>query len=136
MLGAGVFVVFAPAAALAGPLLAVAVALAGVIAYCNAVAYAQLAAQYPSSGGTYVYGRKRLGEWPGFIAGWGVHPLDIAYWGYPEMMGGLPAGSGSATSPSKNHRCIGVKGTGPLTTPCSAFTPPARPTTNANPPPV
>ncbi len=71
MLGAGVFVVFAPAAALAGPLLAAAVALAGVIAYCNAVASAQLAAQYPSSGGTYVYGRKRLGEWPGFIAGWG-----------------------------------------------------------------
>ena len=71
MLGAGVFVVFAPAAALAGPLLAVAVALAGVIAYCNAVASAQLAAEYPSSGGTYVYGRKRLGEWPGFIAGWG-----------------------------------------------------------------
>ena len=24
----------------------------------------------------------------GFIAGWGVHPLDIAYWGHPEMMGG------------------------------------------------
>lgn len=71
MLGAGVFVVFAPAAALAGPLLAAAVALAGVIAYCNAVASAQLAARYPSSGGTYVYGRNRLGEWPGFIAGWG-----------------------------------------------------------------
>lgn len=71
MLGAGVFVVFAPAAALAGPLLAAAVALAGVIAYCNAVASAQLAAKYPSSGGTYVYGRNRLGEWPGFIAGWG-----------------------------------------------------------------
>lgn len=71
MLGAGVFVVFAPAAALAGPLLPVAVAVAGVIAYCNAVASAQLAARYPSSGGTYVYGRIRLGEWPGFIAGWG-----------------------------------------------------------------
>ena len=71
MLGAGVFVVFAPAAALAGPLLAVSVALAGVIAYCNAVASAQLAARYPASGGTYVYGRNRLGEWPGFIAGWG-----------------------------------------------------------------
>ncbi|MDR7080938.1 APA family basic amino acid/polyamine antiporter [Arthrobacter ginsengisoli] len=71
MLGAGVFVVFAPAAALAGPLLPAAVALAGVIAYCNAVASAQLAAKYPSSGGTYVYGRIRLGEWPGFIAGWG-----------------------------------------------------------------
>jgi glucose-fructose oxidoreductase len=24
----------------------------------------------------------------GFIAGWGVHPLDIAYWGHPAMMGG------------------------------------------------
>ena len=71
MLGAGVFVVFAPAAALAGPLLAVAVAVAGVIAYCNAVASAQMAARNPSSGGSYDYGRVRLGEWPGFIAGWG-----------------------------------------------------------------
>ncbi len=24
----------------------------------------------------------------GFVAGWGVHPLDIAYWGHPEMMNG------------------------------------------------
>ncbi|WP_261792367.1 APC family permease [Arthrobacter sp. PM3] len=71
MLGAGVFVVFSPAAALAGPLLVLAVAVAGVIAYCNAVASAQLAAKYPASGGTYVYGRRQLGEWPGFIAGWG-----------------------------------------------------------------
>lgn len=71
MLGAGVFVVFSPAAALAGPLLTLAVAVAGVVAYCNAVASAQLAAKYPSSGGTYVYGRRQLGEWPGFIAGWG-----------------------------------------------------------------
>ena len=71
MLGAGVFVVFSPAAALAGPLLTVAVAVAGLVAYCNAVASAQLAARYPSSGGTYVYGRRQLGEWPGFIAGWG-----------------------------------------------------------------
>ncbi|WP_018761443.1 MULTISPECIES: APC family permease [Micrococcaceae] len=71
MLGAGVFVVFAPAAALAGNLLAWSVVLAGVVAYCNAVASAALAARYPTSGGTYVYGRKQLGEWPGFVAGWG-----------------------------------------------------------------
>ncbi|MDQ0619099.1 APC family permease [Arthrobacter globiformis] len=71
MLGAGVFVVFAPAARLAGELLLVAIALAGAVAYCNAVASAQLAARYPQSGGTYVYGRKQLGEWPGFLAGWG-----------------------------------------------------------------
>ncbi len=71
MLGAGVFVVFAPAAGLAGNFLVLAVLLAGAVAYCNAVASAELAARYPASGGTYVYGRKQLGEWPGFIAGWG-----------------------------------------------------------------
>jgi APA family basic amino acid/polyamine antiporter len=71
MLGAGVFVVFAPAAALAGNLLVLSVMVAGAVAYCNAVASAALAAKYPTSGGTYVYGRKQLGEWPGFLAGWG-----------------------------------------------------------------
>jgi APA family basic amino acid/polyamine antiporter len=29
-----------------------------------------LAAVYPVSGGTYIYGRERLGEWWGFAAGW------------------------------------------------------------------
>lgn len=71
MLGAGVFVVFAPAFALAGQYLVAAVLLAGAVAYCNAVASAVLAAKYPASGGTYIYGRKQLGEWPGFLAGWG-----------------------------------------------------------------
>src|SRR5439155_25356987 len=32
---------------------------------------ARLAARYPESGGTYVYGRERLGEFWGFLAGWG-----------------------------------------------------------------
>jgi APA family basic amino acid/polyamine antiporter len=71
MLGAGVFVVFSPAAGLAGEFLVLAVLVAGAVAYCNAVASAELAARYPASGGTYIYGRERLGEWPGFIAGWG-----------------------------------------------------------------
>lgn len=71
MLGAGVFVVFAPAAGLAGQFLVLSVLIAGAVAYCNAVASAELAARYPASGGTYVYGRRRLGEWPGFLAGWG-----------------------------------------------------------------
>jgi APA family basic amino acid/polyamine antiporter len=71
MLGAGVFVAFAPAAASAGPGLLIALALAGFVAYCNAAASAQLAAVYPTSGGSYVYGRERLGPWWGFLAGWG-----------------------------------------------------------------
>ncbi|MEU1754619.1 APC family permease [Micromonospora matsumotoense] len=72
MLGAGVFVVFAPAAAAAGGVgLLAALALAGFIAYCNATSSARLAARYPESGGSYVYGRERLGPFAGFLAGWG-----------------------------------------------------------------
>jgi basic amino acid/polyamine antiporter, APA family len=71
MIGAGVFSAFGPAARAAGTGLLVGLAIAGAVAYCNAVASAQLAAQYPTSGGTYVYGRERLGEWWGFVAGWG-----------------------------------------------------------------
>ncbi|MET0932920.1 MAG: APC family permease [Mycetocola sp.] len=70
MIGAGVFAAFAPAAAAAGWGLLIGLVVAAIIAYCNATASAQLAAQYPSSGGTYVYGRERLGEWWGFAAGW------------------------------------------------------------------
>src|SRR4051794_41979024 len=71
MIGAGVFAVFAPAAAAAGAGLLVGLAAAAVVAYCNATASAQLAAQFPTSGGTYVYGRQLLGPWRGFLAGWG-----------------------------------------------------------------
>jgi basic amino acid/polyamine antiporter, APA family len=71
MLGAGVFAAFAPAAEAAGSALLIGLALAAVVAYCNATASAQLAAQYPTSGGTYVYGREQLGAWWGFLAGWG-----------------------------------------------------------------
>ncbi|MGH3315019.1 MAG: APC family permease, partial [Nocardioidaceae bacterium] len=71
MIGAGVFAAFGPAAQSAGTGLLVGLAVAAVVAYCNAVASAQLAAQYPTSGGTYVYGRERLGDWWGFLAGWG-----------------------------------------------------------------
>ncbi|WP_370057346.1 APC family permease [Leifsonia sp. EB41] len=70
MIGAGIFASFAPAAAAAGVGLLVGLVIAGFIAFCNATSSAQLAAQYPTSGGTYVYGRERLGEWPGFLAGW------------------------------------------------------------------
>lgn len=70
MVGAGVFASFAPASAVAGAGLLIGLAIAAVVAFCNATSSAQLAAQYPTSGGTYVYGRERLGAWPGFLAGW------------------------------------------------------------------
>lgn len=71
MLGAGIFAVVGPAAAAAGSGLLVALVVAAVVAYCNALSSTQLAALYPESGGAYVYGRKRLGDLWGFLAGWG-----------------------------------------------------------------
>ncbi|MDN4482676.1 APC family permease [Demequina lignilytica] len=71
MLGAGVFVVWGPAASLAGALLPAAVLLAGLVALLNAGSTAQLAAVHPVAGGAYAYGRAELGAWPGFLAGAG-----------------------------------------------------------------
>ncbi|WP_117209694.1 APC family permease [Allorhizocola rhizosphaerae] len=73
MIGAGVFVVWGPAAAAAktAPALFAALLLAGLVAACNATGSARLAARYPESGGTYVYGRERLGAFAGYLAGWG-----------------------------------------------------------------
>lgn len=70
MIGAGVFAVFAPAAQAAGAGLMIGLAIAAFVALANAGSTAQLAARYPESGGAYRYGRERLGEWPGFLAGW------------------------------------------------------------------
>src|SRR3954468_21820713 len=70
MMGAGVFAVWAPAARAAGVGLLIGLVIAALVAYCNATASAQLAAVYPVSGGTYVYGRERLGPGWGFAAGW------------------------------------------------------------------
>ncbi|AXK31595.1 APC family permease [Streptomyces armeniacus] len=70
MIGAGVFAALAPAADAAGSGLLLGLAVAAVVAYCNATASARLAARYPASGGTYLYGRERLGDFWGYLAGW------------------------------------------------------------------
>lgn len=71
MIGAGIFVALGPAAGAAGSGggLLLALGIAAVVAYCNAMASARLAARYPSSGGTYVYGRECLGSFWGYL-GW------------------------------------------------------------------
>jgi APA family basic amino acid/polyamine antiporter len=70
MMGAGVFAAFTPAAQAAGNGLLVGLVVAAFVAFCNATSTAQLAASYPRSGGAYLYGRERLGELWGFLAGW------------------------------------------------------------------
>ena len=69
MLGTGVFAVWAPAAAAAGYWLPLAVVLAGVIALCNAVSTADLAAAYPESGAATSTAGSGSARPPGRLAG-------------------------------------------------------------------
>ena len=71
MVGAGVFAALAPAAAAAGSLLLAGLAVAAVVATCNALSSAALAVVHPESGGTYLYGRRQLGPFWGHLAGFG-----------------------------------------------------------------
>ncbi len=70
MIGAGVFSAWGPAAAAAGSGLVLGLAIAAIVAFCNATSSAQLAAVHPESGGTYVYARRELTPFWGHLAGW------------------------------------------------------------------
>jgi APA family basic amino acid/polyamine antiporter len=69
MLGAGIFFVWAPAAADAGAGILFALPIAALVAALNALSTTRLAMAHPVSGGAYAYGRAELGPVPGFIAG-------------------------------------------------------------------
>jgi APA family basic amino acid/polyamine antiporter len=71
MVGAGVFSAWGPAADAAGTALLLGLVIAAIVALCNALSSAQLAALHPESGGTYVYARRQLGPAWGHLAGWG-----------------------------------------------------------------
>ena len=70
IVGTGVFVSIGIAAGIAGPAVIVAVAIGAIVATCNGLNSAQLAANHAVSGGTYEYGYKYLTPWLGFTAGW------------------------------------------------------------------
>jgi APA family basic amino acid/polyamine antiporter len=100
ILGAGIFAVIAPAAKIAGPALLVSFAIGAFVALCNALSSAQLAAVFPRSGGTYEFGRRMLGPWWGFSAGWmfliantvGPGAIALAFGGYLNAaVGVVPA---------------------------------------------
>ena len=63
------FVSLGVAAGIAGPAVVIAVGLAAVVAACNGLSAAQLAASHPVSGGTYEYGYRYLHPSLGFTAG-------------------------------------------------------------------
>src|SRR5690625_7559564 len=70
ILGTGLFVSLAIATQVAGNGIVLSIILAGILAAFNGLISAQLAANYPVSGGTYEDGYRTLGSWWGFSAGW------------------------------------------------------------------
>jgi APA family basic amino acid/polyamine antiporter len=89
MIGAGVFFVWSPAAAAAGQLLLVSLAIAAVVACLNALSTAQLAMRHPIAGGAYSFGRETIGPWTGFSAGW------LFLWGKTASVGAIALIAGS-----------------------------------------
>lgn len=70
IIGAGIFVILGVAAGIGGPAILMGLVLAGIAATANALSSAQLAAEFPRSGGTYEYGYQVLSPVAGFAAGW------------------------------------------------------------------
>lgn len=70
IIGTGVFVGIGTAAGASGPAVILAITVAAVVAACNGLSSAQLAANHPVSGGTYEYGHRWLSPSLGFTAGW------------------------------------------------------------------
>lgn len=101
ILGTGVFVSLGLAAGIAGPAAILGTCLAALLAGANGLSSAQLAANYPVSGGTYEYGYRVLGPVTGFIAGWmfltaksaSAATAALGFAGYVlEAFPGLPLG--------------------------------------------
>ena len=70
IIGTGLFVSLGIGTDIAGPMVLPAIALAGLVAMCNGLSSAQLAANHPISGGTYEYGHRWLNPTLGFTSGW------------------------------------------------------------------
>tara|TARA_B100001123_G_scaffold285756_1_gene318521 strand:+ start:461 stop:1693 length:1233 start_codon:yes stop_codon:yes gene_type:complete len=70
IIGTGLFVSLGIGIDIAGPMVMPAIALAGLVAMCNGLSSAQLAANHPISGGTYEYGHRWLNPTLGFTSGW------------------------------------------------------------------
>ena len=70
IIGTGVFVSLGIGVDVAGNLVLPAIVCAAILAMCNGISSAQLAANHPVSGGTYEYGYRWLHPRLGFTAGW------------------------------------------------------------------
>ncbi len=70
MIGAGLFFNISPTSKIASYSSILGLLIAGTVAYANASSSAQLARIYPQTGGTYLYAKNVLGNFPSLIAGY------------------------------------------------------------------
>lgn len=70
MIGAGLFINTKPLSQLAGPFGFLGYIIAAIILLPLIVCIAELAALHPVAGGLYIYSRKHLGPWAGFLSSW------------------------------------------------------------------
>src|SRR3989344_4079197 len=92
LLGGGIFTLLGPAAGLAGPGLFIAMILGGSVAFLNLQMYIALSTTFPEAGGGYLWVRKGMGHFQGFLAGWcswfahaaagGLYALSLGYYVY------------------------------------------------------
>ena len=79
MVGAGVFVLSGLVVGVAGPSAILSYLFCGIIVAFSGISYAALASIFPEDGGGYLFARRMLGAFPGFIAGWAMYiSLTIA----------------------------------------------------------
>lgn len=70
ILGAGIYALLSPAAALAGNAVWLALLIAAGVALASGLSYAELAAMLPTAGAEYDYAARALGERVGIAVGW------------------------------------------------------------------
>src|SRR5260370_30599265 len=72
VIGSGIFLLpnIIARALPSGPAIIAIWVAAGVLSYFGALAYAELGAMMPETGGQYIYLREAYGEWCAFLCGW------------------------------------------------------------------
>jgi amino acid transporter len=89
MIGSGIFILPALALEIAGPMVVLAYALAGLLVVPAALSKSEMATAMPEAGGTYVYIERGMGPLLGTIAGVGTW-FSLSFKGALALVGGVP----------------------------------------------
>jgi len=89
MIGSGIFILPALALGIAGPMVILAYALAGLLVVPAALSKSEMATAMPEAGGTYIYIERGMGPLLGTIAGVGTW-FSLSFKGALALVGGVP----------------------------------------------